>query len=514
MSDDDTSLKIASAEKPKLAEGQVTLAQMLKVLDKDVATGVEKRLKKLSKKKGFKPVVNELEVAQLNRKAAYEEAVQEVSKWEPIVKHNRHANLSFPLDTEIDNLPSTAESLINIKPRNDLEREVQLIIDENRAALAKEREQRKAEERYQKAISAEEAKERHLELQKTRVRLNEFAAKMRRQNKIKSKSYHRLLKQERIKKHLKRVETNKDALMDEIERLQKIRAQERATLRHKNTGKWAKHAKFRAKYDEEARRLMLEQIGLAKKRLEKPVTSEQDVDDDDSDESDDIADSVDSIDDGVDDDDDVDDGDDDEEEDDEEDTGVDHVGNDFDEEGGSNDGDDDDDKAKDGRDIDEKAHRVVIDEDEQRRLLSEAFADDDVVGDFQRAKEQTVQEEQPKDVDTYLPGWGGWTGPGVASNEHKRQKFVKKAKKIIRMDEALNHVIISERANDSIRALQPKDLPRGHTTKVLSKPVTASFANQSSFRDSIRPRITTKLGARIEPINKRVLTSGGKATWT
>ena len=45
--------------------------------------------------------------------------------------------------------------------------------------------------------------------------------------------------------------TNPEAALEKLDQLDKTRAEERMTLRHKNTGKWAKSKQIRAKYDKE-----------------------------------------------------------------------------------------------------------------------------------------------------------------------------------------------------------------------------------------------------------------------
>lgn len=537
MSDDEIATTEKSPPKSgkKMGEGKVSLNQMLSALDKDVAVGIGKRLKKLSKKKAVAAPIDEHKLAQLERKEAYEVVSKEISKWDPIVERNRHAKqLSFPLDLQPDFLPSTAESIGGIRPRNELEKEVKDMIIKDEIQMNEQKELTKAEKRYQKAISAEEAKERHTELQKMRVKLSSYVAKMRRQKAIKSKSYRRLLKHERIRNHVQRVESNQDALLDEIERLQKLRAQERASLKHKNTGKWAKHAKFRAKYDEKARQEMLEQIGVARKLLDKPAMPNSDEDSDESDQEDIESNSTD-----------------DEEE-----------LSEISEKESSDEGEDIDDGGGQPEPVQEKADaiadRLVVstellknrskrkrkssksdndddanslivsgdeegdddsDDDEQRRLMSEAFADDNVVEEFQKTKDHIAGEEQPKDIDLFLPGWGGWAGPGITTSKRKRQKYVIKAKKLKRKDDSLNHVIISEAANESIKDLQPKQLPRGfkndkHFQTVLTQPTTSTFTNQAAHRELVRPKIATRMGHRIEPIGQNQLGGMNKAKWS
>lgn len=497
------------------AEGQVTLTQMLKALDKDVAAGVEKRLKKLSKKKALQKPLDKTKAEQVERRAAYSASSKEVSKWEPIVDRNRKATqLKFPLDQEPNVLPTTAEAIGQLKPTNELEREVNNVIGSSETVLHDNKELSKAEEKYLKAISVEEAQARHKELQKMRVLLSSYAAKMRRQKLIKSKSYRRLLKHDKIRKHVKKVESDKDLLIEEIERLQKLRARERASLKHKNTGKWAKHAKFRAKYDDAARKAMLEQIGLAEKFLQKPAG----VDSDDSDEED------------IDDEDDVSVSD--ESSVDEKDTKAsdnmmttdsntdrlivstelinDKLSRKRRSSQGGNAGESD-------IDMDDEEAEDDDEEDDQRKLMSEAFADDDVVAEFQREKDKMADEEQPKDVDTYLPGWGDWAGPGIKIDRRKRKKYIIKAKKIPRRDDKLGNVIISEQADDKMKELMIKKLPHHIKSekrlgKIIGQPISATFVNQSVHRESIKQRVETKMGARIEPLNQKML-QGNKAKW-
>lgn len=515
-------------------EGQVTLTQMLKALDKGVASKIEKRLKKLSKRKAVKTPLDDVTAAQVERKAAYSEVSKEIGKWEPVVERNRNAKqLQFPLDRQPDVLPSTAESLTDFKPRNEFEQKVHNIIKEDEVAIREAKKLTPAEQKYLKAVGIEEAKERHLELQRMRVLLGSYGAKMRQQKKIKSKSYRKLLKHERIKKHMKKVETNQDALLDEIEHLKRLRAQERASLKHKNTGKWAKHAKFRAKYDESARQAMLEQIGIAGKLLNKPAMpesdseGEKDFDDDENSDNDETCDESEvSISDGS-------------EQSEEEPSGeskmVEKSKNDLNTHdrlivsseliserstrkrktlGGDEDLDSDADingPDGDGDDNDDE-------EDDQRRLMSEAFANDDIVGEFKKAKGQLADEEQPKDINLFLPGWGDWAGPGLKISRNKRRKFTIKAKRTVRRDSNLGNVIISERANEEMKELQVKKLPRGirneaHFEKILVKPVTGTFASQSSVRETTMPKIEVKMGARIEPLSDRTLRGVSKAKW-
>lgn len=81
-----------------------------------------------------------------------------------------------------------------------------------------------------------------------------------RHNKIKSKKFHRVQRKERIQKVLKEFDelqkTDPYAALDKLEQLDKTRAEERMTLRHRSTGQWAKSKQVRAKYDNNVRLLI------------------------------------------------------------------------------------------------------------------------------------------------------------------------------------------------------------------------------------------------------------------
>lgn len=80
-------------------------------------------------------------------------------------------------------------------------------------------------------------------------------AKAHRQNKIKSKQFHRIQRKAKIKQQLKEFEqlrkSDPQAALLKLEELEKTRAEERMSLRHKSTGQWAKNKQVRAKYDKD-----------------------------------------------------------------------------------------------------------------------------------------------------------------------------------------------------------------------------------------------------------------------
>ena len=97
----------------------------------------------------------------------------------------------------------------------------------------------------------------------------------------------------------------------------------------------------------------------------------------------------------------------------------------------------------------------------QSDLIRQAFAGDDVEEEFERQKEEILNEENPEpEKPVLLPGWGQWTHvqkkkglPSWMLKEHelankKRQEALKNRK-----DANLKHVIISEKLDKKVSGL-------------------------------------------------------------
>lgn len=111
--------------------------------------------------------------------------------------------------------------------------------------------------------------------------------------------------------------------------------------------------------------------------------------------------------------------------------------------------------------------------EEHQMNIQEAFADDDVLAEFEKEKADTVERDQPKAIDLSLPGWGEWAGTGVPINKRKKRKYVianvffvfhfrcylcisrfliQPKPAPARRDVHLQHVIINEKVNEKISA--------------------------------------------------------------
>lgn len=83
-------------------------------------------------------------------------------------------------------------------------------------------------------------------------------------------------------------------------------------------------------------------------------------------------------------------------------------------------------------------------------LIKRAFAGEDVVGEFEQEKRGVAEEDDEKEIDNTLPGWGSWVGDGVGKKQKQKHagRFITKVdgvKKKDRTDWKLERVIVNER---------------------------------------------------------------------
>ncbi|KAJ0791057.1 putative small-subunit processome, Utp14 protein [Helianthus annuus] len=103
----------------------------------------------------------------------------------------------------------------------------------------------------------------------------------------------------------------------------------------------------------------------------------------------------------------------------------------------------------------------------QDDLIKRAFAGDDVEEDFDKAKQEVLNEEIPEpEKPVLLPGWGQWTCvqkkrglPSWMLEEHERAKKKRDEDLKKRPDAHLKHVIISQKLDKKAEKLQTKVLP-------------------------------------------------------
>ncbi|KAG1714294.1 U3 small nucleolar RNA-associated protein 14 A [Nymphon striatum] len=470
---------------------------------------------------------------------------------------------------------------VQFEPTNKtpMEQQISELLKDNKNVTAPDKELTPAEEEALKAMSLEEALERRNELRKMRALQTYQEAKARRQNKIKSKKYHRFLKRDRLKKQMKEFDElkklNPELALEKLEELDKNRIDERMSLKHRNTGKWAKHHMIRAKYNNESREALRDQIGISKNLTAKRKAASESEDEEERPLVIDIENKKIGTESS------------DEEQQFDEKT--------FTSENGFNNkhttspeqipklADDEDEpsidetldykktmedfdfkpseakrikvdnanlkltvskQARSNKSIDDKkveidptkfisldskhlkSSRVNFagieeevlesetddaDDSKNYMTISEAFADDDVIEEFKAVKVAIVDKDTPKDIDLTLPGWGSWGGPGLKVSKRKRKRFIFKAKPALpRKDRNLGNVIINENGDRSVATHQVSELPYQFTSveqfqNNILMPVGKTWNPETAFKLLTKPKVVTKLGAIIAPMDTDAL---------
>ncbi|TFK21288.1 Utp14-domain-containing protein [Coprinopsis marcescibilis] len=213
----------------------------------------------------------------LDREAAYEKTKEEAE------------HLSFPLQSEKPGRVSNMELNAKFKPTTQLESAVDRLL---KSAKVREEDLHETEEGMLKAnnLSVEEIAERRAELRKMRELMYRAEIKAKRVKKIKSKTYRKLRRKEK-ERMAEKIDDEEDSDDEEAQMKKEVeRARERATLRHKHTGKWAKQ--MRSKHVDEDQMKEIEDMldkGEKLRRKVQGMGSDESGDEESSDDDDDLS---------------------------------------------------------------------------------------------------------------------------------------------------------------------------------------------------------------------------------
>lgn len=231
--------------------GIVQVNDLTKTFDKNaILKSVNKKLKKYEvKKKTLPKPLEKPQADRIRRSVGYLKARLELDRWDAVVAAHRGAeHIRFPLNTDLK-LKASEREPFSFRLKSDLQKQ----IEANKPKV----EIINVEQEDKVPLTMKEMMEKRKEAAKLRAHMSFKEAKARKQNKIKSKKYHRIQRREKIKKQLQEFEllqkTNPEAALQKLEEIEKARAEERISLRHKGTGKWAKNKQVRAKYDKEVK---------------------------------------------------------------------------------------------------------------------------------------------------------------------------------------------------------------------------------------------------------------------
>ncbi|XP_065079524.1 U3 small nucleolar RNA-associated protein 14 homolog A [Ochlerotatus camptorhynchus] len=260
--------------KPKAAVKLDDLLGILKKSGKKTTLGKElvqvKDKKKTLRKPLEKPVADRIE-----RDTLYGKTQKNLDLWEPVVTAGDAAPQTvFPLQYgKVDLANEAPQKLSQYRVKSDLMK----AMEELDSKYQKEEVEEVEQDQY--ALTLEELRQKRKEAARQKMREAYKISKGRRMNKIKSKKFHKLMKREKIRNQIKQFEelqkTDPEAALKQLELIEKQRYQERASLRHKNTGSWAKNMQIRAKYDMNVRQEIEEQLSIGKELMAKRLAEDE-----------------------------------------------------------------------------------------------------------------------------------------------------------------------------------------------------------------------------------------------
>ncbi|KAF7688455.1 hypothetical protein HF521_013262 [Silurus meridionalis] len=242
------------------AEGageKVQLSDLLGTVEKTpgAPNKTKKQLRNLQNlKETLELPLSRQQTEKIQRGVAYERSSTEVSRWESVIAQNQKAEqIIFPLKQETAGPKRVEQVVAGWKAQTPLEQQIFSLLHSNHQPVV-DPVLTPVEEASIRAMSLEEAKIRRAELQKARALQSYYEAKARREKKIKSKMYHKVQKKAKRKDFLKQfdemMKTDPNAALEELKKMEMSRMEERMSLKHQNSGKWAKTKAIMAKYDD------------------------------------------------------------------------------------------------------------------------------------------------------------------------------------------------------------------------------------------------------------------------
>ncbi|KAH9520825.1 U3 small nucleolar RNA-associated protein 14 A [Dermatophagoides farinae] len=518
----------------KNQKSKLNVEELLTTADDDRQSkkSKEKLLRNFRKKKSLLQSVHKPIADRILRQINFKDLQESITKYDEIVKQIRNADqLVFPAEDRRLAINTSAQRKL-LQPENSLESDVGDKTKSTMSSVEKEIVENlvdnddttqqslhsflnENELQLLRSLNMEEARKLHKEMQRLRVLISYQEAKYRRIRKIKSKKYHRIMRKDKLKKAVDEfddlVAGNHEKAAEKLDELDRLRALERASLKHMNTGKWAKHHRIRAKYNEQSRNDLNEQLKISKEMMQKRTATTLIDDDGDDDSEESIA--IDeqsnenesnkislemitqqpynylerliatlpkdvdkkinlqnSIDNNN--------------------RTLDNIENDIDDENEFNDNID------------------LAKFEQQSKQLQQVFGDDDdIVEQFFREKKQREEEEEKRSTQStrsnYLPGWGSnkWSGYGIRETQKWKNKQTKQIRKIERKrEEKICRAIFLDHEQQSQTAAKYKGYLTAKQSLHLNRPNGTNWNPETISKTLREPRIITRQGQIIEPM--------------
>ncbi|KAI4301423.1 hypothetical protein L6164_034703 [Bauhinia variegata] len=221
-------------------DGRISIEDLLNPLrEKSGYSELRRRLQQIEKKYGtIHAPLPKADQARLERKAASEWSNKDITKWEPIIKRNRETpsvNFDQKVDLEFTTVGAIASEF---EPRTEFERKIAALIHDDKLMEAHKKDGSRLLELNE--VSVEDEKDRQNRIAKMRSLLFRHEMKAKHVKKIKSKTYHRLLKKDKLKAASLQMEMDPEAAKEFAMKQERRRAEERMTLRHTNQNRWAR----------------------------------------------------------------------------------------------------------------------------------------------------------------------------------------------------------------------------------------------------------------------------------
>jgi len=585
---------------------KVELTSLLSALNSE--TDVRTLSRRLEGDQGELPVPLERPQAErVAREAGYTGVKKDISVWDAVVHSRRAADqVSFPLKKPDLKLKSVGEDKERFKAETPLEQQVAALLAGSKAVIKDGEEYSEVEKKGLEGMTVREALERKAELSKIRALQTYQEAKFRRQGKIKSKKYRKIERKMKSKEKLAELEeltrNNPEAAAEKLAELDKIRIEERASLKHRNASKFLQEqAKMSKKTkNKEAKLTMREQLAQHRELLTKHGEAFDDTVEDESgkdltgainlncellsrqDETvaefnagykkfweeeqakkklkatEDLEEIFDEAEydlrqknlikidalkkaqSGRENEEVMEEGDVEEKSEElipsdslnfkvrpDSDQNIVKLNKDLNKNIGKEaettslpNVDPDNFINVEPKDIGSDLPEIIgynelEDDEDQRDIIAEAFADDDVVESFKAEKAALIEAKKPKDIDLTLPGWGEWGGGGAVPSKRKRKRFTIKAPPVHkRKDENSGHLILNTDKDEKLRTHQVNNVPFPFTSvsdfeASVRAPVGATFIPRTAHLKMVKPRVKTKAGEVIEPMDREQLVRRG-----
>eukprot|EP00536_Pseudo-nitzschia_multiseries_P018228 jgi/Psemu1/328766/estExt_fgenesh1_pg.C_22780001 len=293
-------------------DGKLSLAQMVKIPESEYSGSISKKgltldnlmegiqdtqgfrdlQKSLSSKPSTTPAPLDKKISsRTERKMVYEARSKDISRWVDIIQENRKAESLDFKPKEKTRL--TRDILVDkFKAKTDFEKEIEEALEEagqqDEEAVLKKEEEALQDDLGANRLTMEEYKKRRGQLAQIRALMFYHERKRHQMKKIKSKKYRKIRKKQRdrLKESAMEaaMEEDQDLAQELKEKEEVARIQERMTLAHKNTSKWAKRILKRGKnVDVDTRRALSAQLKRGDDLRRKMMGSE-DEDSENSDE--------------------------------------------------------------------------------------------------------------------------------------------------------------------------------------------------------------------------------------